>query len=173
MSHNKLAGWRLGTSAGWHNHLWSCSSNKHWLSRLSRASRHISETCTCVSLPDRIFAPARLQELGKSLYRARGVILEAIYAPDEVWGRDYSKPRCRANMATLYTPTCSTCSERFPGPPSPKPNECLHFDFESCNLMCIYTVVTDPCHIPPLAQARPMMLCIYTSYWGEPERAPH
>ena len=88
-------------------------------------------------------------------YRARGVILEAIYAPDEVWGRDYSKPRCRANMATLYTPTCPTCSERFPGPPSPKPNECLHFDLESCNLMCIYTVVTDPCHIPPLAQARP------------------
>ena len=67
------------------------------------------------------------------------------------------------NMATLYTPTCSTCSERFPGPLSPKPNECLHFDLESCNLMCIYTVVTDPCHIPPLAQARPMMLCIYTS----------
>ena len=69
----------------------------------------------------------------------------------------------RANMATLYTPTCSTCSERFPGSLSPKPNECLHFDLESCNLMCIYTVVTDPCHIPPLAQARPMMLCIYTS----------
>ena len=114
----------------------------------------------------------------------------------------HSKPRCRANMATLYTPTCSTCSERFPGPLSPKPNECLHFDLESCNLMCIYTVVTDPCHIPPLAQARPMMLCIYTSLmctytvvnhpchipllaqarpmmlciytsWGEPERAPH
>ena len=45
----------------------------------------------------------------------------------------------------------------------PKPNECLHFDLESCNLMCTYTVVTHPCHIPPLAQARPMMLCIYTS----------
>ena len=75
----------------------------------------------------------------------------------------HSKPRCRANM---YTPTCSTCSERFPGPLSPKPNEYLHFDLESCNLMCIYTVVTDPCHIPPLAQARPMMLCIYTSYRG-------
>ena len=28
--------------------------------------------------------------------------------------------------------------------------------------MCTYTV-THPCHIPPLAQARPMMLCIYTS----------
>ena len=58
--------------------------------------------------------------------------------------------------------TCSTCSERFPGSLSPKPNECLHFDLESCNLMCTYTVVTDPCHIPLLAQARPMMLCIYT-----------
>ena len=46
----------------------------------------------------------------------------------------------------------------------PKPNECLHFDLESCNLMCTYTVVTHPCHIPPLAQARPMMLCIYTSF---------
>ena len=47
----------------------------------------------------------------------------------------------------------------------PKPNECQHFDLESCNLMCTYTVVTHPCHIPPLAQARPMMLCIYTSYY--------
>ena len=47
----------------------------------------------------------------------------------------------------------------------PKPNACLHFDLESCNsLMCTYTVVTHPCHIPRLAQARPMMLCIYTSY---------
>ena len=45
----------------------------------------------------------------------------------------------------------------------PKPNECLHFDLESCNLMCTYAVVTHPCHIPPLAQAHPMMLCIYTS----------
>ena len=45
----------------------------------------------------------------------------------------------------------------------PKPNECLRFDLESCNLMCTYTVVTHPCHIPPLTQARPMMLCIYTS----------
>ena len=44
----------------------------------------------------------------------------------------------------------------------PKPNECLHFDLESCNLMCTYTVVTHPCHIPLLAQARPMLLCIYT-----------
>ena len=42
-------------------------------------------------------------------------------------------------------------------------NECLHFDLESCNLMCTYTVVTHPCHIPPLAQARPAMPCIYTS----------
>ena len=66
-------------------------------------------------------------------------------------------------MATLDTPTCSTFSERFSGSLSPKPNECLHFDLESCNLMCTYTVVTHPCHIPPLAQARPMMLCIYTS----------
>ena len=45
----------------------------------------------------------------------------------------------------------------------PKPNKFLRFDLESCNLMCTYTVVTHPCHIPPLAQARPMMLCIYTS----------
>ena len=30
-------------------------------------------------------------------------------------------------------------------------------------LMCTYAVVTHPCDIPPLAQARPMMLCIYTS----------
>ena len=45
----------------------------------------------------------------------------------------------------------------------PKPNECLRFDLESCNLMCTYTVVTHPCDIPPLAQARPMMLYIYTS----------
>ena len=45
----------------------------------------------------------------------------------------------------------------------PKPNECLRFDLESCNLMCTYTFVTHPSHIPPLAQARPMMLCIYTS----------
>ena len=83
------------------------------------------------------------------------------------------KPRCHANMVTLDTPTCSTCSERFPAWLShPKPNEFLCFDLESCNLMCTYTVVTHPCHMPPLAQARPMMLCIYTS-WGEPERAPH
>ena len=27
---------------------------------------------------------------------------------------------------------------------------------------CVHTVVTHPCDIPPLAQARPMMLCIYT-----------
>ena len=46
----------------------------------------------------------------------------------------------------------------------PKPNECLHFDLESCNLMCTYTFVTHPCHIPTLAQARPMMLCIYISF---------
>ena len=45
----------------------------------------------------------------------------------------------------------------------PKPNECLHFDLESCNLMCTYTVVIHPCHIPLFAQARPKMLCIYTS----------
>ena len=43
-----------------------------------------------------------------------------------------------------------------------KPNECLRFDLKSCNIMCTYTV-TEPCHIPPLTQARPMMLCIYTS----------
>ena len=47
----------------------------------------------------------------------------------------------------------------------PKPNECLDFDLESCILMCTYTVVTHPCDIPPLAQARPMMLCIYTSIY--------
>ena len=33
----------------------------------------------------------------------------------------------------------------------------------SPSLMCTYTVVTHPCHISPLAQARPVMLCIYTS----------
>ena len=27
-----------------------------------------------------------------------------------------------------------------------------------------HTVLTHPCDIPPLAKARPMMLCIYTSY---------
>ena len=74
------------------------------------------------------------------------------------------KPRCHANMVTLDTPTCSTCSERFPAWLShPNPNEFLRFDLESCNLMCTYTVVTHPSHMPPLAQARPMMLCIYTS----------
>ena len=31
-----------------------------------------------------------------------------------------SKPRCHANTATLETPRCSTCSERFPGSLSPK-----------------------------------------------------
>ena len=41
-----------------------------------------------------------------------------------------------------------------------KPNECLRFDLESCDLMCTYTVVTHPCDILTLAQARPMMLCI-------------
>ena len=46
----------------------------------------------------------------------------------------------------------------------PKRNECLRFDLEICNLMCTYTVVTHQCHISLLAQARPMMLCIYTSY---------
>ena len=55
----------------------------------------------------------------------------------------------------------------------PKPNECLHFDLESCNLMCTYTVVTHPCHIPPLAQARPMMLCIYTSCYMESKNSKH
>ena len=34
-------------------------------------------------------------------------------------------------------------------------------------LMCTYAVVTHPCDIPPLAQARPMMLCIYTSNSSE------
>ena len=45
----------------------------------------------------------------------------------------------------------------------PKPNGCLHFDLESCNLMCTCTVPTHACDIPPLEQACPMMLCIYTS----------
>ena len=26
----------------------------------------------------------------------------------------------------------------------PKPNECVHFDLESCNFMCTYTVVYPP-----------------------------
>ena len=78
----------------------------------------------------------------------------------------HSKPKCHANMARLDTRTCSTCSERFfLALFHPKPNGCLRFDLESCNLMCTYTVVTHPCAIPPLAQARPMMLCIYTSIY--------
>ena len=44
----------------------------------------------------------------------------------------------------------------------PKPNECLRFDLESCNLHTLL-LPTHACHIPPLAQARPVMLCIYTS----------
>ena len=32
----------------------------------------------------------------------------------------HSKSRCHANMATLDTTTCSTCSERFPASLSPK-----------------------------------------------------
>ena len=36
------------------------------------------------------------------------------------------------------------------------PNECVRFDLESCKLN-VYI------YIPPLAQARPMMLCIYIS----------
>ena len=40
--------------------------------------------------------------------------------------------------------------------------------------MCTYTVVTHPCDIPPLAQARPMMLCIYTSIFiGASLSEPH
>ena len=54
----------------------------------------------------------------------------------------------------------------------PKPNECLRFDLENCNLMCTYTV-THPCRIPQLAQARPMMLCIYTSIIGASLSEPH
>ena len=38
----------------------------------------------------------------------------------------------------------------------PKPNECLHFDLESCILMYTYTIVTNHTHIPPLTQARPI-----------------
>ena len=30
----------------------------------------------------------------------------------------------------------------FLAPFHPKPNECLDFDLESCNLMCTYTIVT-------------------------------
>ena len=64
-------------------------------------------------------------------------------------------------MVTLDTPTCSTCSERFPGSFTQSLMNVCVVILESCNLMCTYTVVTHPCHIPPLAQARPMMLCIY------------
>ena len=46
----------------------------------------------------------------------------------------------------------------------PKPNECLRFDLESCNLHTLL-LPTHACHIPPLAQARPVMLCIYTSLY--------
>ena len=82
----------------------------------------------------------------------------------------HSKPRCHANMVTLNTPTCSTSSERSFLTVSP--NDCVRFDLESCNFMCTYTVITHPCHIPPLAQARPMMLCIYTSRVNHPYSAP-
>ena len=51
----------------------------------------------------------------------------------------------------------------------PKPNECLHFDLESCNLHTLL-LPTHVMHIPPLAQARPMMLCIYTSYNSQVSR---
>ena len=43
----------------------------------------------------------------------------------------------------------------------PKPNEFVRFDLESCNLMCKYTFVAHPCHIPPLTQVRPMMLYLH------------
>ena len=59
----------------------------------------------------------------------------------------HSKPRCNANMATFET---LLVQKHFVGR-------------VVCNLMCTYTVVTHPCDIPPLTQAHPMMLCIYTS----------
>ena len=66
----------------------------------------------------------------------------------------HSKQRCHANMATLDMPTYSTCSERliFLALFHPKPNGCLCFDLESCNLMC-----TLYCCYPPMwhSTARP------------------
>ena len=59
VSYNKLAGWRLGTSAGCHNHLWSCSSKKP-------AAIFSEKPCIrVISFPDRIFIPARCKNLWK------------------------------------------------------------------------------------------------------------
>ena len=72
----------------------------------------------------------------------------------------HSKPRCHATWLHWRRQDALLVLKHFVAHFHPKPNECLRFDLESCT----YTVVTHPCHIPPLAQARPMMLCIYTSY---------
>ena len=47
--------------------------------------------------------------------------------------------------------TCQLVQKHFVALFHPKPNEFLRFDLESCNLMCTYTVVTHPRHIPPLS----------------------
>ena len=37
-------------------------------------------------------------------------------------------------------------------------------------ILCVHILLfTHPCHIPPLAQARPMLLCIYTSTEQKPK----
>ena len=72
----------------------------------------------------------------------------------------HSKSRCHANMATLDTPTCSTCYFSWLSFTQSLMDVCVL----SCNLMCTYTVLTHPCDIPPLAQTCLMMLCIYTSW---------
>ena len=51
----------------------------------------------------------------------------------------------------------------------PKPNECLRFDLESCNLMCTYTVTMSH----STARSGSLHDALHLHYWGEPERAPH
>ena len=57
-----------------------------------------------------------------------------------------------ANMATLDTPTCSTCSQRFAGSLSPKPNECLCFSSDK-HATKLYSSVNNVISgsIPPLS----------------------
>ena len=75
----------------------------------------------------------------------------------------HSKPRCMQTWLHWTRQHAQLVQKHFLALFHPKPNGYLHFHLESCNLMCTYTVVSNPCQIPPLAQARPMMLCIYTS----------
>ena len=74
----------------------------------------------------------------------------------------HSKPRCHANMEHWTHQHALLVQKDFLSLFHPKPNGCLHFDLESCHLMHILLL---PTHVtfPPLAQAHPTMLCIYTS----------